>query len=106
MSDESWYEVEDTFVGAVEYEQLYEDDAPHDSMLFHFQSNESEDGYLQCLGDTGAQMHVLKSDMHMTNQVVNKNSKIIGCTGTESPVTKQGDVVLGMRSGADLEKHH
>ena len=83
--------------------KLYDDEASQALMMFHLQSNESNDGYLQCLGDTGAQMHVLKSDRSLTNEVVNKHSKIIGCTGIESPVLKQGDVVLGTRDGDDLE---
>ena len=71
-------------------------------MMFHLESNNSNDEYLQCLGDTGAQMHVFKSDKRMTNAVVNKHSKIIGCTGSESPVIKQGDIVLGTEHGDDL----
>ena len=102
-SEDSWCEVEQNFVGTVQYEQLYDDSASQALMSFHLQTNESSDGYLQCLGDTGAQMHVLKSDVNMTNELVNRNSKIIGCTGTESPVLKQGDVVLGTRNGDDLK---
>ena len=83
------------FIGSIEEES-------DDSMLFHFQSNDSNDEYLQCLGDTGAQMHVFKSDKCMTNAVVNKDSKFIGCAGSESPVTKQADIVLGTRHGDDL----
>ena len=47
--DESWCEVEKNFVGTVEYEKLYDDEASQALMMFHLQSNESNDGYLQCL---------------------------------------------------------
>ena len=82
--------------------KLHDNEASQDLMMFHLQTNESNDGCLQFLGDTGAQMHVLKSDSNMNNEVVNKHSKIIGCTGIESLVLKRRRF-LGARDSDDLE---